>query len=78
MNLILMTVGGILARMIVTSLGATLIGLNVPPEVASKIVELAQSLGGVGGAFAGLIAMAAAFGWSYWQKQRSGVIPPVR
>lgn len=72
MNLILMTVGGILARMVVTSLGATLIGLNVPPEVAAKIVELAQSLGGMGGAVAGLVAMALAFGWSYWQKSRSG------
>lgn len=75
LSLIVATAGGIVGRMILGSLGTALLGLNVDPELASKIVDMAQSLGPAAGSALGIVAIGGAYGWSWWQKKRSGVIP---
>lgn len=76
MNIVLTVVGGIIGRMIITSLGSTLLAMNLPPDTVSHIEQIAQSLGPVGGPVLGLVAIAVAYGWSHWQKSRSGALTP--
>jgi len=76
MNVILTIIGGIVGRMILVSLGTILGTLNLPPDTITRIVDLVQSLGPVGGPIASLLVLGLAYAWSYWQKHKSGALNP--
>lgn len=74
MNVILLTLGGLLGRHVLTALGGWLVTLGLPPETIQAIMGLVNVLPPTAQLVVGLLVVAGGLGWSYWQKRRSGVI----
>lgn len=66
--------GFVFRHVVLSGLGSVLLAANLPPDAASKVVDLVQTLGPVGGTVLGLVLMGGALGWSFVQKKKSGAL----
>ncbi len=76
MNPIVLTLFGLLVRHALSGVGVFLVGQGVDPKTVEAITGLMGTLGPVGSAVVGGLAVLAALAWSYWQKRKAGLLAP--